>query len=83
MTSGPEPGELAAARLLLIRLGITPEQLLAAPVAPKRMPTLDEYIERVAGAVGDGARRAYGSYWNRVRQVWGTRRLDERVRKIV
>lgn len=77
MTSGPEPGELAAARLLLIRLGITPEQLLAAPVAPKRMPTLDEYIERVAGAVGDGARRAYGSYWNRVRQVWGTRRLDE------
>ena len=41
------------------------------------MPTFDDYIERVAQAVSDGTRRAYTSYWNRIRQAWGTRRLDE------
>ncbi|MDT5027907.1 MAG: hypothetical protein QOE61_4333, partial [Micromonosporaceae bacterium] len=37
----------------------------------------DDYIERVAQAVSDGTRKLYTSYWNRIRQVWGTRRLDE------
>jgi integrase len=31
----------------------------------------------VSAAVGEGTRRAYGSYWNRIVEHWGTRRLDE------
>jgi hypothetical protein len=73
--------ELEAARILLTRLGITPEQLLAtgAAVTPqaKPMPTFAEYIDRVSNAVTAGTRRVYDTYWTRVREVWGDRRLDE------
>jgi integrase len=31
----------------------------------------------VSAAVSDGCRRAYGLYWNRVIEHWGSRRLDE------
>ena len=41
------------------------------------MPTFAEYVPVVAGAVSAGTRRAYGSYWNRVVEQWGERRLDE------
>ncbi|WP_327651985.1 site-specific integrase [Micromonospora aurantiaca] len=69
--------ELAAARLLLARLGVTPEQLLTAPSTPRAVPTFDEYIDRVSQAVTAGTGRVYGTYWKRVREVWGSRRLDE------
>lgn len=70
--------ELEAARLLLARLGITPEQLLAG--AARRdvsVPTFTEYLDRVSQAVSAGTRRVYDTYWRRVREVWGDRRLDE------
>jgi integrase/recombinase XerC len=81
-TDGRRGGpEIEAARILLARLGITPEELLAAgaTAAPHRrkMPTIAEYIDRVADAVTPGTRRVYDSYWRRVREVWGERRLDE------
>ena len=41
------------------------------------MPTFAEYVPVVSAAVTDGTRRAYGSYWNRVIEHWGERRLDE------
>ncbi len=41
------------------------------------MPTFDEYIDRVAEVVTAGTRRVYDTYWRRVREVWGGRRLDE------
>ena len=41
------------------------------------MPTFAEYVPVVSAAVSDGTRRAYGSYWNRVIEQWGDRRLDE------
>jgi integrase/recombinase XerC len=41
------------------------------------MPTFAEYIPVVSAAVSAGTRRAYGSYWNRVIEHWGGRRLDE------
>ena len=41
------------------------------------MPTFAEYVPVVAAAVSPGTRRAYGSYWNRILEHWGTRRLDE------
>ena len=75
--SHPVAVELEAARTLLARLGITPEQLLGIAAKPASMPTFDDYIDRVAQAVSDGTRRAYDSYWKRIREVWGQRRLDE------
>nr|WP_211247458.1 site-specific integrase [Cryptosporangium arvum] len=41
------------------------------------VPTFAEYVPVVAAAVGAGTRRVYGSYWNRVVEQWGARRLDE------
>ena len=41
------------------------------------MPTFAEYVPAVSAAVTAGTRRAYGSYWNRIVEHWGTRRLDE------
>ncbi|RGC64944.1 Tyrosine recombinase XerC [Micromonospora sp. MW-13] len=40
-------------------------------------PTFAEYVPVVAAAVTAGTRRAYGSYWKRVVEHWGQRRLDE------
>jgi hypothetical protein len=41
------------------------------------VPTFAEYVPVVSAAVSAGTRRAYGSYWNRVVDQWGGRRLDE------
>ena len=41
------------------------------------MPTFADYVPIVSAAVTPGTLKAYGSYWNRVVEQWGTRRLDE------
>jgi integrase len=41
------------------------------------VPTFAEYVPVVSAGVTDGTRRAYGSYWNRVVEKWGSRGLDE------
>lgn len=70
--------DLQAARLLLARMGITPEQLLRTEhTANTHMPTFREYIGQVADAVPAGTRRAYRTYWRRIIDTWGDRRLDE------
>jgi integrase/recombinase XerC len=70
--------DLDAARLLLARMGITPEQLLAANPADNRpMPTFRDYIAQVSAAVPEGTRRAYATYWRRIADVWGDRRIDQ------
>lgn len=69
-TALPAPSELEAARVLLARLGITPDLLVRAS-APATMPTFDDYIARVEQAVSDCARRAYRGYWQRIRVAWG------------
>ena len=76
-TTAPTAADIDAARLLLDRLGVSPSDLLAA--APNRAPapTFADYIPIVAAAVSSGTRRVYGSYWNRITEHWGTRRLDE------
>jgi hypothetical protein len=60
-------------------MGISPGDLL--DVAPSRpaAPTFAEYVPVVAAAMSPGTRRVYGSYWNRVVQAWGERRIDEPV----
>jgi integrase len=70
--------DIRAVRLLLARMGITPEQLLKKEhVAHAYMPTFCEYIEQVSDAVPIGTRRAYQTYWRRIVQEWGDRHLDE------
>lgn len=69
--------ELDAARLLLARMGISPGDLVEAASDRPPAPTFAEYVPVVAAAVSDGTRRAYGSYWKRVLEQWGQRRLDE------
>jgi integrase len=70
--------DLDAVRLLLARLGITPQQLLGtAQTANKPMPTFRDYITQVASAVPEGTRRAYATYWRRIEDAWGDRPINE------
>ena len=66
-----------AALVLLERMGLSPADLTAVPQARTLVPTFAEYVPLVSAAVSAGTRRAYGSYWNRVIEHWGSRRLDE------
>ena len=66
-----------AALVLLERMGLTPADLANVSQPGKPVPTFTEYVPVVSSAVSAGTRRAYGSYWNRIVEHWGTRRLDE------
>ena len=66
-----------AALVLLERMGLTPADLAAVPQPCTLVPTFAEYVPVVSAAVSAGTRRAYGSYWNRILDHWGERRLDE------
>jgi site-specific recombinase XerD len=66
-----------AALVVLERMGLTPADLAAVPQNRPEVPTFAEYVPVVSAAVSPGTHRAYGSYWNRVIQHWGGRRLDE------
>ena len=65
------------ALVLLERMGLSPADLGAVPQDRPEVPTFAEYVPVVSAAVSDGTRRAYGSYWNRIIEHWGSRRLDE------
>jgi integrase/recombinase XerC len=58
-------------------MGLSPADLLSVPRDRPAVPTFAEYVPVVSQAVTAGTRRAYGSYWNRVTDHWGDRRLDE------
>jgi len=73
----PMRPEVAAALLVLERMGLSPADLLSASRDRPTVPTFAEYIPVVAASVTAGTRRAYGSYWNRVVDHWGGRCLDE------
>jgi hypothetical protein len=57
-------------------MGLTLEDL-AAPGQRPDMPTFADYVPVVSATATDGTRKAYGSYWNRVVEQWGSRRIDE------
>ena len=63
--------------MLLEKMGINPADLTRASTGSAGVPTFAEYIPRVSGAVSSGARRVYGSYWNRVIQIWGSRPITD------
>ena len=73
----PDQAVVDAAMLVLDRMGLTPADLLSAPAARPAAPTFAEYVPVVSALVTDGCRRAYGSYWNRVTDQWGSRGIDE------
>jgi integrase/recombinase XerC len=68
---------IAAALLLLKKMGIDPADLLQDPAAAREIPTFTDYIPRVSRAVSDGTRRVYTTYWNRVTEAWGPRFITE------
>ena len=76
-TGAPGQAVADAAMLVLERMGLTPADLLSAPAARPAAPTFAEYVPVVSALVTDGCRRAYGSYWNRVTEQWGSRGIDE------
>src|SRR5215469_14839116 len=71
--SAPAASDIAAARLLLAKMGIDPADLLQDPAEPSETPTFADYIPRVSQAVSAGTRRVYGTYWNRIIKAWGPR----------
>jgi integrase/recombinase XerC len=66
-----------AALVVLKSMGLSLDDLTAAPCHRGAVPTFADYVPVVSAAVTDGTRRAYGSYWNRVVEQWGARHLDE------
>jgi hypothetical protein len=72
-----DPKQIAAARQLLDSLGITLSDLQTTPDPPTRVPTVADFVPRVAAAAGPGARRTYGAYWNRMATAWGPRLLTD------
>ena len=75
--AGSQPAAVDAALLLLERMGLSLDDLTAAPRQRPSVPAFADHVPVVSAAVTDGTRKAYGSYWNRVTEQWGTRRLDE------
>ena len=73
----PDRPELAAARRMLERMGISPGDLLDVASGRPSTPTFAQYVPVVSAAVSPGTRRVYGSYWNRVVDAWGDRRINE------
>jgi integrase/recombinase XerC len=75
----PEANNIALITALMAQLGITADQVAqsAPPAARRPVPTFDDYIPQVVKGVSPGSRRAYDTYWRRIRERWGSRRLDE------
>jgi integrase/recombinase XerC len=76
-SGAPGQAMVDAALLLLERMGLRPADLLATPAARPTAPTFAEYIPVMSALVSGGCRKTYGSYWNRVTDQWGSRRIDE------
>ncbi|MEV8437527.1 site-specific integrase [Actinosynnema sp. NPDC051121] len=43
----------------------------------RRIPTFAEFVPVIEGAVPAPSRRVYGTYWRKIVEVWGERRLDK------
>ena len=66
-----------AALVVLKSMGLSLDDLTAAPSDRKPVPTFAEYVPVVASTVTSGTLKAYGSYWKRVVEQWGDRCIDE------
>jgi integrase len=70
-----DPTRITTARQLLAQLGVSIADLQDDLDQWAAAPTVAEYLPRVAAAAGPGAQRTYGSYWDRMAAVWGSRPL--------
>ena len=71
-----DPRRVAAAHALLAQLGVSVEDLQAAPVVVPVMPTVAQYVPRVQAAASPSSCRTYRTYWARMVEVWGDWPLD-------
>ncbi|MCX4097937.1 tyrosine-type recombinase/integrase [Nocardia sp. alder85J] len=69
--------DLDAARLILDKLGIRPEQLIDQPSTTVPIPTFRQYIPQLQNTLTPGTLRTYSPYLRRLTDTWGDRRLDE------
>lgn len=76
MTNSGTSAELDVARLVLKQLGLDLSALVSS-ASLRTLPTFDTYIPIVAGAVSGGTRQTYIPYWDRIRNHWGPRQLNE------
>jgi integrase/recombinase XerC len=65
--------ELEAVQALLASMGISVADLASLPSTAREAPDFATYVPRVASAVSPGARRVYGTYWDKVVREWGQR----------
>ncbi|WP_307797918.1 tyrosine-type recombinase/integrase [Actinoplanes flavus] len=77
--SHQESTNIALVTALMAQLNVTAEQITnGASSSPRKpAPTFAEFIPHVVDAVTPGTRRAYSTYWQRILEQWGHRRLDE------
>jgi hypothetical protein len=77
----PDPDVVRAVLNLLTQLGATPADVVSALESadqPKRViPTFSEYLPQVSEAATPGTRKTYGTYWNKLKEKFGDRKLDE------
>ncbi|NUT53075.1 MAG: site-specific integrase [Saccharothrix sp.] len=57
-------------------MGVEPEDLREAVGERVPVPTYAEVLPAVAKAVPEKSRTAYGTYWGRIEDRWGDRRVD-------
>lgn len=77
MTETVERAEIAAARLMLDKLGVSVADLLATPTEPTYVPTFAEFLPPVRKATSAGSMKTYGPYWNRLEERWPNRPIIE------
>src|SRR5690606_24023926 len=63
-------------------LGVSAEDLAAAAAAPssangRTVPTVAEFLPAVEAATTEGARKTYATYWQRLAETYGDRRVDD------
>ena len=70
--------EIDAALVLLSKLGLTLDDLVAGSAANRpAVPTFAEFVPLLTEAVTAGTKRAYSSYWNTLVREWGDRHINE------
>jgi integrase len=73
-TSAPTAEAIAAARVLLTQMGISPADLITSGT---EIPTFGQIVPTVRQRLTPGTRRTYGTHLNRLEREWTDRRLDE------
>lgn len=63
-------------------LGVTADELAAAAASPlsangRTVPTVAEFLPAVEAATTEGARKTYATYWQRLAETYGDRRVDD------